>query len=53
MPSVTDLRQLSPEQALELACSSVTFARDLARQAEEQFAEAIARYNREVAGQDS
>lgn len=45
MGRVTDIRRLSPEHALELARSSVTAVRQLAAQAEEQFSEAITRYN--------
>jgi len=53
MSRVTDLRKLPPEMALDLARSAATTARELARQADEQFAEAISRYNREVAGRES
>lgn len=42
---IPGIRELPPEQALELARSSATTARDLARQADEQLAGALARYN--------
>ena len=43
--SVPSLESFPPEQALDLARESATIAREMARQAEEQFAEAITRYN--------
>lgn len=43
---IPGIRELPPEQALDLARSTVTTARELLRMSEEQFAEAIARYNK-------
>lgn len=40
-----------PEQALELARVSATLARKLAAEAEEQLAQAITRYNQDLARQ--
>lgn len=42
---VPQIRELPPEQALDLARSAATTARELARQADEQLAEALTRYN--------
>lgn len=48
-----ETRGLTPEQALDAARERATTARRLAAQADEQFAEAVSRYNRERAGRDS
>jgi hypothetical protein len=53
MSRITDLRDMPAEEAMDIACSVATTARQIVRKAEEQFAEAISRYNREIAGQDS
>jgi hypothetical protein len=42
---VRTIREMPPEQALELARNSAATARELAAQAEEQLAEALTRYN--------
>lgn len=42
---VPQIRELPPEQALDLARSAATTARELSRMADEQFAEALTRYN--------
>jgi hypothetical protein len=43
-----ELRDLPPDQALEIARQTVTVAREMARQAEEQLAESLARCNEEA-----
>jgi hypothetical protein len=53
MSHVTDLEDMPAEKAMDIACSVATTAREIVRKAEEQFAEAISRYNREVAGRES
>lgn len=42
---IPETRELPPEQALNLARSAATTARELSRLADEQFAAAITRYN--------
>ena len=52
MSRITDLQEMAAEEAMDIACSVATTARQIARKAEEQFAEAISRYNQSIMAHD-